>query len=219
MATPFDGISQRLDFASGGEDSSSDNSSDDYAFRIPSTRVVSPRVLNPESACRTPRVQRHHSRSSTVSPPIQCSNPIPYGTWRKLRLSDSPSTPKVRQQSLQMKQTVLSTFKPQWWVSFVAFLHPCRACCPGPPGPTQALRSAALRGPYALSPLLPVSSVILCLSTWIRLLLKRSTGAASCWEETTSWEMMKTVGEGTSSCVVSICLPNEGLIILILQCY
>lgn len=105
MATPFDGISQRLDFASGGEDSGSDNSSDDYAFRIPSTRVVSPRVLNPESACRTPRVQRHRSRSSTVSPPIQCSNPIPYGTWRKLRLSDSPSTPKVRQQSLQMKQT------------------------------------------------------------------------------------------------------------------
>lgn len=105
MATPFDGISQRLDFASGGEDSGSDNSSDDYAFRIRSTRVVSPRVLNPESACRTPRVQRHHSRSSTVSPPIQRSNPIPYGTWRKLRLSDSPSTPKVRQQPLQMKQT------------------------------------------------------------------------------------------------------------------
>lgn len=105
MATPFDGISQRLDFASGGEDSSSDNSSDDYAFRIRSPRVVSRGVLNPESACRTPRVQRHHSRSSTVSPSIQCSNPIPYGTWRKLRLSDSPSTPKVRQQSLQMKQT------------------------------------------------------------------------------------------------------------------
>lgn len=105
MATPLDGISQRLDFSGGGEDSSSDNSSDDYAFRIRSTRAVSPRVLNPESACRTPRVQRHHRRSSTVSPPIQCSNPIPYGTWRKLRLSDSPSTPKVRQQSLQVKQT------------------------------------------------------------------------------------------------------------------
>lgn len=105
MATPFDGISQRLDFASGGEDSGSDNSSDDFAFRIRSPRVASPRVSNPESACRTPRVRRHHSRSSAVSPTTQCSNPIPYGTWRKLRLSDSPSTPKVRRRSLRTKRT------------------------------------------------------------------------------------------------------------------
>lgn len=101
MATPFDGNSQQLDFTSGGEDgsSSSDNSSDDYAFRIRSPRVVSSTVLNPESACRTPRVQRHHSRSSTISSPLQSTSPIPYATWRKLRLCDSPSTPKVRQPS------------------------------------------------------------------------------------------------------------------------
>lgn len=107
MATPFDGISQQLDFTSGGEDGSSsgsDSSSGDYAFRIHSPRVVSPRVLSPESACRTPRVQRHRSRSSTISSPLQCTSPIPYATWRKLRLCDSPSTPKVRQPSLQMKQ-------------------------------------------------------------------------------------------------------------------
>lgn len=109
MAKPFDGISQQLDFTSGGEEgsSSSDNSSDYYTFRIRSPRFASSSVLNHESTCRTPRPQRHRSRSSTVSSPLQCTNLIPYASWRNLRLCDSPSTPKVGQSfnTLQMKQT------------------------------------------------------------------------------------------------------------------
>ncbi|XP_044049372.1 wee1-like protein kinase 2 [Siniperca chuatsi] len=90
MVTLFDGISQQLDFSSCGEEGcSSDNSSDDCTFRI-----RSPRICNPSSACRTPRVQRHRSRSNTLSSPLQCTSPIPYASWRKLRLCDSPSTPK-----------------------------------------------------------------------------------------------------------------------------
>lgn len=100
MATLFDGISQRLDFKR-EEGSSSDNSSDDYTFRIrsskiPSPRTRSPRYGSPSSACRTPRTQRHRSRSRTVGSPLQCVSPIPYASWKKLRLCDSPSTPKVR---------------------------------------------------------------------------------------------------------------------------
>ncbi|KAM9854042.1 wee1-like protein kinase 2 [Aulostomus maculatus] len=85
MATMFDGISQQLDFSSCGEEgSSSDNNSDDYTSRIQS----------PSPTCRTPRVQRHRSRSSAFSSTLQCTSPIPYAVWRKLRLCDSPSTPK-----------------------------------------------------------------------------------------------------------------------------
>ncbi|CAK6960167.1 wee1-like protein kinase 2 [Scomber scombrus] len=85
MARMFDEINQQLDFSSCGEEgSSSDNSSDDSASR----------VRSPSSACRTPRVQRHRSRSNTLSYPLQCTSPIPYASWSKLRLCDSPSTPK-----------------------------------------------------------------------------------------------------------------------------
>ncbi|XP_019131710.1 wee1-like protein kinase 2 isoform X1 [Larimichthys crocea] len=100
MATLFDGISQQLDFTSCGEEgSSSDNSSDDYVSRIRSPRIrspriCSPRIQSPSSACRTPRAQRHRSRSNTLSSPVQCTSPIPYTFWKKLRLCDSPSTPK-----------------------------------------------------------------------------------------------------------------------------
>ncbi|KAI3371582.1 hypothetical protein L3Q82_024152 [Scortum barcoo] len=113
MATLFDGISQQLDFTSCGEEgSSSDNSSDDCTFRIHSPRIQSrirspgiqsrirspgirsPRIRSPSSACRTPRVQRHRSRSDALSSPLQCTSPIPSASWRKLRLCDSPSTPK-----------------------------------------------------------------------------------------------------------------------------
>ncbi|KAM7002884.1 wee1-like protein kinase 2 [Tautogolabrus adspersus] len=101
MAMVFDGISQQLDFSSCGEEgsSSSDNSSDDCTFRIKSPRVHSPRVRTPRvrtpsSDCMTPRVQRHRSRSITIPSPVQCTSPIPYASWRKLRLCDSPSTPK-----------------------------------------------------------------------------------------------------------------------------
>lgn len=100
MATLFDGISQRLDFKR-EEGSSSDNSSDDCTSRIRSPKVPSPRICSPRygsssSACRTPRTQRHRSRSRTVGSPLQCVSPIPYASWKKLRLCDSPNTPKVR---------------------------------------------------------------------------------------------------------------------------
>ncbi|XP_034734980.1 wee1-like protein kinase 2 [Etheostoma cragini] len=89
MAALFDEISQQLDFSSCGEEgSSSDNSSDDC-----NSSIRSPRIHSPGSACRTPRVQRHRSRNTTLSP-LQCTSPIPYASWRKLRLCDSPSTPK-----------------------------------------------------------------------------------------------------------------------------
>ncbi|XP_075875291.1 wee1-like protein kinase 2 isoform X2 [Nelusetta ayraudi] len=98
MATLFDGISQRLNFKR-EEGSSSDNSSDDYTTRIRSSKIPSPstrspRYGSPSSACRTPRTQRHRSRSRTVGSPLQCVSPIPYASWKKLRLCDSPSTPK-----------------------------------------------------------------------------------------------------------------------------
>nr|XP_020458673.1 wee1-like protein kinase 2 [Monopterus albus]XP_020458674.1 wee1-like protein kinase 2 [Monopterus albus] len=85
MAVLFDDISQQLDFSSCGEEGgSSDNSSDDCTSRIRS----------PSSTCTTPRVQQNRSRSSTFSCPLQCTSPIPSVSWRKLRLCDSPSTPK-----------------------------------------------------------------------------------------------------------------------------
>ncbi|XP_068613296.1 wee1-like protein kinase 2 [Brachionichthys hirsutus] len=85
MATLFDGLGEQLDFTSCGEEgSSSENSCDDFISKIQS----------PRSACRTPRVQRHRSRSSTLLSPLQCTSPIPYAFWKKLRLCDSPNTPK-----------------------------------------------------------------------------------------------------------------------------
>nr|AAZ06768.1 Wee1 kinase [Anabas testudineus] len=93
MAMLFDEISQKLDFSSCGEEgssSSSDTSSDDCT----SSRIRSPRISSASTACRTPRVQRHRSRSNASPSPFQCTSPIPYASWRKLRLCDSPSTPK-----------------------------------------------------------------------------------------------------------------------------
>ncbi|KAM4733472.1 wee1-like protein kinase 2 [Anableps anableps] len=78
MAALFSEISQQLDFSSCGEEgNSSDTTSDDAA-----------------AIRRTPRVQRHRSRSNTPSSPLQCASPVPYASWRKLRLCDTPSTPK-----------------------------------------------------------------------------------------------------------------------------
>ncbi|XP_068168795.1 wee1-like protein kinase 2 [Antennarius striatus] len=85
METLFDGISEQLDFTSCGEEgSSSDNSCDDYISKIQS----------PRSACGTPGVQLHPGPSDIVLSPLQSTYPIPYASWRKLRLCDSPSTPK-----------------------------------------------------------------------------------------------------------------------------
>lgn len=116
MATLFDGISQRLDFKREEGGSSSDNSSDDYTSRIRSPKIASPRIRSPRygspsSACRTPRTQRHRSRSRTIGSPLQCVSPIPYASWKKLRLCDSPSTPKVRTPSMVFKRTLVLVSK------------------------------------------------------------------------------------------------------------
>ncbi|XP_056110617.1 wee1-like protein kinase 2 [Rhinichthys klamathensis goyatoka] len=89
---------QHLNFSSSGEEDSSDNSFDEWAHRSVSIR----------SPCRTPRIQRHRTRSITVSPSIPTS-PLLYAAWKKLRLCDSPSTPK----SLLSKSTLpCSSSKP-----------------------------------------------------------------------------------------------------------
>ncbi|XP_014866476.1 PREDICTED: wee1-like protein kinase 2 isoform X1 [Poecilia mexicana] len=86
MAALFGEISQQLDFSSCGEEgNSSDNTSDDCAG-LPG--------CSPSLACRTPRVQRHRSRSNSSSSPMRSTSPIPYASWRKLRLCDTPNTPK-----------------------------------------------------------------------------------------------------------------------------
>ncbi|XP_053533958.1 wee1-like protein kinase 2 isoform X2 [Ictalurus punctatus] len=79
-------VQQHLYFSSCGEEDSSDSSVEDW---VP----VSVSLRSPSSSCRTPRVQRHRTRSNTVSPAAPSSS-IPYAAWRKLRLCDSPSTPK-----------------------------------------------------------------------------------------------------------------------------
>ncbi|XP_056334504.1 wee1-like protein kinase 2 [Danio aesculapii] len=89
---------QHLNFSSSWEEDSSDNSFDEWTHRSVPLR----------SPCRTPRIQRHRTRSITVSPSIHTS-PIPYAAWKKLRLCDSPSTPK----SLLSKSTLpCSSSKP-----------------------------------------------------------------------------------------------------------
>ncbi|TSX17018.1 Wee1-like protein kinase 2 [Bagarius yarrelli] len=79
-------VQQHLYFLSCGEEDSSDSSVEDWEPRSVSVR-------SPSSACHTPRVQRHRTRSTSVSP-AGSTSPIPYAAWRKLRLCDSPSTPK-----------------------------------------------------------------------------------------------------------------------------
>lgn len=84
----FGEISQQLDFSSCGEEgNSSDNTSDDCTG-LP--------VCSPGLAGRAPRVQHHSSRSNSSSSPLQSASPIPYASWRKLRLCETPNTPKVR---------------------------------------------------------------------------------------------------------------------------
>lgn len=85
METVFDGINKQLDFSSCGEEgNSSDTTSDECAV-----------ICSPSLACRTPKVQRHRSQSNTLTSSLLCTSPIPYASWKKLRLCDSPSTPKV----------------------------------------------------------------------------------------------------------------------------
>ncbi|KAJ8261904.1 hypothetical protein GJAV_G00159800 [Gymnothorax javanicus] len=73
---------QQLDFSSCAEDGS-DSSLDDWGTRS---------IRSPESICRTPKLVRHRSRRSMTpsafqTTPLRCA-------WKKLRLRDSPSTPK-----------------------------------------------------------------------------------------------------------------------------
>ncbi|XP_068459444.1 wee1-like protein kinase 2 [Clinocottus analis] len=126
MATLFGEISQQLDFTSCGEEgSSSDNSSDDCIFRnhnprIHSPRIHSPRIHSPSSTCGTPRVQRHRSRNNTVCSPLQCTSPIPYASWSKLRLCDSPSTPKSLLSKSSQPCSSTKTGRPQQTLRFAS---------------------------------------------------------------------------------------------------
>ncbi|XP_023841593.1 wee1-like protein kinase 2 [Salvelinus sp. IW2-2015] len=90
MAMGSDWTVQNLDFSScGEEEEGSDSSLDEWNSR-------NPQILSPNSVCRTPIVQRHCTRSFPISPsiPVSPTTTIPYAAWRKLRLCDSPSTPK-----------------------------------------------------------------------------------------------------------------------------
>ncbi|XP_057692691.1 wee1-like protein kinase 2 isoform X2 [Corythoichthys intestinalis] len=89
MAMLFDGLPQQLDFSSCEKESSDSSSSSENNSEDCTSRMRSPS----SPACRTPRVQRHHSRNSSLSSPLRTS-PIPYASWKKLTLCDSPSTPK-----------------------------------------------------------------------------------------------------------------------------
>ncbi|XP_026859805.1 wee1-like protein kinase 2 [Electrophorus electricus] len=111
-------MQQRLSFLSCGEEDSSDSSMEDWAPRT---------VLqqSPSLVCQTPRVQRHRTWSVTASTSAPTS-PIPYAAWRKLRLCDSPSTPK----SLLSKSALpYSSSRPRLTQSVPGLLT---ACDPAP---------------------------------------------------------------------------------------
>ncbi|KAM6946129.1 wee1-like protein kinase 2 [Aplochiton taeniatus] len=88
---------QQLDFSScGDDDHTSDSSLDEWSSRTSTLRSPISRnfsasqIKSPISARKTPRVHRHRTKSISFSP----STPIPYAAWNKLRLCESPSTPK-----------------------------------------------------------------------------------------------------------------------------
>ncbi|XP_056455144.1 wee1-like protein kinase 2 [Gadus chalcogrammus] len=83
MTMVLDGIAQRIEFCSSGDDGSSSDEVFDYCLSRNSSNQSS------GSACRTPRVNRQRSRSIA-----QSFSPIPYTALTNLRLFDSPSTPK-----------------------------------------------------------------------------------------------------------------------------
>lgn len=121
-------------FSSCGEEDSSDSSVEDW---VP----VSVSLRSPSSSCRTPRVQRHRTRSNTVSPAAPSSS-IPYAAWRKLRLCDSPSTPKVT------LQPFLHCFGAMVWTLIshrAKCLFSSRACYPSQRCLTRAASHVAPR--------------------------------------------------------------------------
>uniref|UniRef100_A0A8C5B7L5 Wee1-like protein kinase n=1 Tax=Gadus morhua TaxID=8049 RepID=A0A8C5B7L5_GADMO len=83
MTMVLDGIAQRIEFCSSGDDGSSSDEVFDYCLSRNSSNQSS------GSAYRTPRVNRQRSRSIA-----QSFSPIPYTALTNLRLFDSPSTPK-----------------------------------------------------------------------------------------------------------------------------
>ncbi|MGH0127990.1 UNVERIFIED_CONTAM: hypothetical protein FKN15_028570 [Acipenser sinensis] len=113
-------IIQQLSFSSGGEEDSCDSSVDDWSSRENSPKAgwrmtkecQSPRASeNKEglaaSPC-TPRGSRTPTRDCHGTPTSDChGTPLHYATWRKLRLCDSPNTPK----SLLSKARVNSSSK------------------------------------------------------------------------------------------------------------
>ncbi|XP_006633762.2 wee1-like protein kinase 2 isoform X1 [Lepisosteus oculatus] len=103
-----DRIIQQLDFSSCGEEDSSDSSLEDWSWREGGPEG-SWRRESGSSMCRTPRMSRkrqHSSAASPSTPRTTCpGTPLHYTTWRKLRLCDTPSTPK----SLLSKSTLLSS--------------------------------------------------------------------------------------------------------------
>lgn len=160
-------MQQHLYFLSCGEEDSSDSSVEEWAPRSVSLR-------SPSSTCRTPRVPRHRTRSNAVSPAAPTS-PIPYAAWRKLRLCDSPSTPKVT-------WSFLCFFRATIWILIINFqflsplsnpLHPIRACCPSPCCLTRAARHVPARESSAgllcltkhLQSMLTLSPQIRCVGT------------------------------------------------------
>ncbi|KAL0968514.1 hypothetical protein UPYG_G00267870 [Umbra pygmaea] len=98
MAMGNDRMVQYLDFSSCGEEDS-DSSVDEW--------IRTPKDRSPNSVCGTPCVQRHRNRSTIISSslPVSPTTQIPYAAWRKLRLCDSPSTPK----SLLSKSSLTSS--------------------------------------------------------------------------------------------------------------
>ncbi|XP_066580670.1 wee1-like protein kinase 2 isoform X3 [Amia ocellicauda] len=89
---------QQLDFSSCGEEDSSDSSMDDWSWREHSPNNGWRRQRRESSICRTPRMLREPPQGTTPSPSTSHSpcpgTPLHYTTWRKLRLCDTPSTPK-----------------------------------------------------------------------------------------------------------------------------
>ncbi|KAJ8269077.1 hypothetical protein COCON_G00116840 [Conger conger] len=109
-----DNTVQELDFSSCGEDGS-DSSSDDWETRI---------TRSPESICRTPKISRHRSRrdatpSEFPTTPLRCA-------WKKLRLCDSPSTPKSLLSKSALSNSVSKPCSSQRSLHFTGASEPTR---------------------------------------------------------------------------------------------
>ncbi|KAJ8002885.1 hypothetical protein DPEC_G00163600 [Dallia pectoralis] len=122
MATGSDKMVKTLDFSSCGEDSS-DSSLDEW--------IRTPKILSPNSVCRTPRVQRHRTRGSSISLSISGSptTPIPYAAWRKLRLCDSPSTPKSLLSKSSLPTSSTKICRSQRALHFTSCADPVQRSC------------------------------------------------------------------------------------------